>query len=558
MVGSSLGRVDLPPQDPRTLLTSIGVALYDWDVASDAIAWAPNAAQVLGLPDLSTIARGADLATLSEPGTGPTGADVVRAASGRDTGSGVPYEARYAIRTKPGTVLAITESGRWYAALDGTPARVHGMIRITGSGEGDASGPGQQERTTFLRMLAAEMPDALRAKRPLSLFTIAIENLAEINERFGFEGGDAAVAAVLGRLRTVMRRRDGFVRYSGNRFAMALRACPPDQARIAAERLDASVEAEPIVIQGEPIRTSLLIGAASAPDHASDATVLLRRAEQCLAIAKRRAGSRFVLYDPHAFRRGERAPETDGALDVIGLLNARSILFARQPVVDVHSRETVFSEALLRVRGSGERVVAAADIVPAMERAGLVPLVDMRILELAVDHLVRHPEERLSVNLSPMTLDSPDWLATLAAHVGRSGDVASRLIVEVTETIAIRDPDGTRRKLDAMKALGVTLAIDDFGAGHTSFKHLRNFPVDIVKIDGAFVQNLCRSESDVFFVRTLVDLAHHLGLQTVAEWVEDEETALKLAEFGVDYLQGDHLGVPVVAGPIETAARRAG
>lgn len=224
MVGSSHGRVDALPHDPRTLLTSIGVALYDWDLATDAIVWAPNASQVLGLPDLSAVSRGLDLATLSEPGTGPTGADIVRAASGRDAGSGVPYEARYGLRTKPGTVLSIVETGRWYAAGDGRPAKVHGMIRVTSSGEGEACGPGQQERTTFLRMLSAEMPDALRAKRPLSLFAIAIENLAEINERFGFEGGDAAVQAVLGRLRTVMRRRDGFVRYSGNRFAMALRA----------------------------------------------------------------------------------------------------------------------------------------------------------------------------------------------------------------------------------------------------------------------------------------------------------------------------------------------
>ena len=99
-------------------------------------------------------------------------------------------------------------------------------------------------------------------------------------------------------------------------------------------------------------------------------------------------------------------------------------------------------------------------------------------------------------------------------------------------------------ELDAMKALGVTLAIDDFGAGHTSFKHLRNFPVDIVKIDGAFIQNLSRSTNDRFFVQTLIDLAHHLGLTTVAEWVEDEETARLLTSWGVDYLQGDHCGVP--------------
>jgi EAL domain-containing protein (putative c-di-GMP-specific phosphodiesterase class I) len=103
-----------------------------------------------------------------------------------------------------------------------------------------------------------------------------------------------------------------------------------------------------------------------------------------------------------------------------------------------------------------------------------------------------------------------------------------------------------RPRLAAMKALGVGLAIDDFGSGHTSFKHLRDLPVDILKIDGAFVQNLARSGDDRFLVRSLIDLARHLGVRTVAEWVEDEDTARLLAEWGIDYLQGDHCGPPVL------------
>ena len=120
------------------------------------------------------------------------------------------------------------------------------------------------------------------------------------------------------------------------------------------------------------------------------------------------------------------------------------------------------------------------------------------------------------------------------------------MIIELTETAAVRDPQTIRARLDAVKAVGVGVAIDDFGAGHTSFKHLRSFPVDLLKIDGAFVQNLSRSTDDRFFVRALIDLAHHLGIATVAEWVEDEETARLLAGWGVDYLQGDHCGRPAM------------
>ncbi|MDB5511520.1 MAG: hypothetical protein JWR08_1003, partial [Enterovirga sp.] len=496
-------------------------------------------------------------AQLVEPGSGPTRPDAILASDRRDEGTGIPFAARYDLRPTPERVLCIEDTGRWYGGADGTPAVAHGMLRVT-SQDGTGSGaPGQRERTAFLRQIAGDVAEAARSRRPLTVFVVSVENLAQLNDELGFEGGDRVVAEILARIRSVMRRRDGFARYSGNRFALALRSCAPDQARVAAGRIEQAIAARPIETATGPVAARLLIGAATAPDHALEGAGLLRRAEQSLAVAKRRAGQNFVLYDPEIFRAAERGRSAEGAIDVIGLLNARRIVFARQPVVDAHSRETVFSEALLRVESPTGRVASAGDVVPAMERSGLVPLVDMRILELATEHLAAHPEERLSVNVSPLTLDSPDWLATLAAHVGSRPGLAARLIVEVTETLAIRDPDAARRKLEAMKALGVAIAIDDFGAGHTSFRHLRNFPIDIVKIDGAFVQNLVRTPNDRFFVRTLIDLAHHLGLATVAEWVEDEETAKLLAGWGVDYLQGDHCGAPALLGGPHSASAKA-
>jgi EAL domain-containing protein (putative c-di-GMP-specific phosphodiesterase class I) len=166
------------------------------------------------------------------------------------------------------------------------------------------------------------------------------------------------------------------------------------------------------------------------------------------------------------------------------------------------------------------------------------------VLELAMRHLCANPAQRLAINISPLTLADASWLPELAAHLGAHPGVAERLIIEIVETAAIEDPRAMRNRLDCMKALGVSIGIDDFGAGHTSFRHLRGFPIDLLKLDGAFVQNLGRSADDSFFVRTLIDLAQHLGIATVAEWVENEETARQLTGWGVDYLQGDHLGRP--------------
>ena len=369
------------------------------------------------------------------------------------------------------------------------------------------------------------------------------------------------IDVVIQRLRGVMRRRDTFARYSGNRFAMALRACSRDQAAIAAERLRSAAESSTIDTPRGAVAVRLLIGAASAPDHALEPASLLRRAESSLGDLRRRPGTSFHLHDPGTARSQERGPKArtlpdGGGLDIVDLLNRRQIRFAAQPVVAATSRAIAFSEALLRIETAHGSLLSAADIVPLIERTGLVPLVDMRVLELVADRLARRPGERLSVNVSPLTLDSPEWLATLAAHLGSRPGIASRLIVEVTETAAIRDPATIRKRLEAIKALGATIAIDDFGAGHTSFRHLRSFPIDIIKIDGVFVQNLARSPDDRFFVRMLVDLAKHLGVETVAEWVEDEETAQMLAGWGIDYFQGDYLGPPILSAEPDVAQPR--
>jgi EAL domain-containing protein (putative c-di-GMP-specific phosphodiesterase class I) len=151
--------------------------------------------------------------------------------------------------------------------------------------------------------------------------------------------------------------------------------------------------------------------------------------------------------------------------------------------------------------------------------------------------------------MSGRTVHDPDFIARLRANLGPFPELARRLTIEFTETCAIEDVEATVRAVAEIKKCGARVAMDDFGAGHTSFKNLRRFDFDMVKIDGAFVQNLARSPDDRFFVRTLVDLARHVGLPVVAEWVEDAETAKILTEWGVEYLQGDYFAPAAVPEP---------
>ncbi|MSO66734.1 MAG: EAL domain-containing protein [Pseudolabrys sp.] len=196
-----------------------------------------------------------------------------------------------------------------------------------------------------------------------------------------------------------------------------------------------------------------------------------------------------------------------------------------------------------RTDGVDGAICHANEIIPVAERLGLVRMLDYRVLELVVGELTAEPALNASVNVSPASAMDPDWWAGLGGLLRANSGAAERLIIEITETAAIQDVDDARGFVARVKDLGCRIAIDDFGAGNTSFRNLRKLGVDIVKIDGAFVQNIMKSSDDRAFVRTLVDLARRLGLKTVAEWVQDEESAQLLLGFGCDYLQGQLIGL---------------
>jgi EAL domain-containing protein (putative c-di-GMP-specific phosphodiesterase class I) len=189
-------------------------------------------------------------------------------------------------------------------------------------------------------------------------------------------------------------------------------------------------------------------------------------------------------------------------------------------------------------------IASASEFIPVAEQFGLAKLVDHRALELAFELLNSAPDIKLALNVSAATAVDPQWLRGLEAFAGKAGGTAERLTIEITETAAISDLEETAKFVAAVKALGCRVALDDFGAGYTSFRNLRLLGVDMVKIDGSFIQNLGNQAEDELFVRTLIDLAKSFGITTVGEWVGDEQTAKLLEKAGVSYMQGYFFGAP--------------
>jgi len=404
-------------------------------------------------------------------------------------------------------------------------------------------------RHCLSEVLEDTLEEALRFRSSCGFLLVGIDNLARINESYGFDVADQVIGAVAKRLRSRMRGKDTLGRFSGNKFGIVLRECTPDDMAIAAERMLAGVRDEMVPTSAGPISVTATIGGVTAPRHARSVAEVIARAQESLDTAKVRRRGSFQAYRPNIEREAIRRDNIRATDEIVAALNDRRIFLAYETVAAAMSRQPAFYECLMRIRRIDGSLIMANDIVPVAERLGLVRLLDYRVLELVVDEMIAAPALQASFNVSPASTTDPDWWAGLGTLLRTHPGVAERLIVEITESAAIQDIDETRGFVARVKDLGCRIAIDDFGAGYTSFRNLRKLGVDIVKIDGAFVRHITRSDDDRAFVRTLIDLAKRLDLRTVAEWVQDETAAKTLEAWGCDYLQGALVGLAATDRP---------
>ncbi len=547
--------------DAAQILASIGEVAYEWMIDTDALAWGPNAAAVLHVPDIGAISTGRGYAQILDAENPQARFEAVMQADRRDDGRGVPYQIQYCVRPDPAaeTRLWVEDTGRWFAGADGRPARAHGLIRVineryehvrrlTYLARYDGL-TGELNRHQLTAVLEDTIEDALRFRSSCGFLLIGIDNLARLNESYGFAVADQVIVAVAKRLRGRTRGKDTLGRFSGNKFGIVLRDCTPDDLAIAAERMLSAVRGEMVPTAAGAIAATVTIGGVTAPRHARSVSEVITRAQESLDAAKARRRGSFAAYRPNIERDALRRENVRATDEIVAALNERRIFLAYETVAHAADRRPAFHECLMRIRRSDGSLVAAHDVVPAAERLGLVRLLDHRVLELVVDEMVAQPALVASFNVSPASTTDPDWWGGLVSLLRNHPGVAERLIVEITESAAIHDIEETQGFVARVKGLGCRIAIDDFGAGYTSFRNLRRLGVDMVKIDGAFVREIMRSDDDRAFVRTLIELAKRLNLATVAEWVQDEQAAQTLYEWGCDYLQGAFVGLASVERP---------
>ncbi len=225
-------------------------------------------------------------------------------------------------------------------------------------------------------------------------------------------------------------------------------------------------------------------------------------------------------------------------------INQEQLSLAFQPIVCSRTGNIEHYEALLRIKKEDGTLATAGPLIPVAERMGLIDIIDELVLDMVVKRLRESPNLKLAFNVSNLTTSSAVWLKKMEQIAIETPDIMPRMMVEITETAVHLDIKRTAYFVAALQSFGAMVALDDFGSGYTSFRQLKTLSVDIIKIDGVFVKDLVDNHDNLLFIKTMLDFTNGFGLKTVAEFVENGETAKLLMKLGVEYLQGYYFGFP--------------
>ncbi|MFZ5816524.1 MAG: sensor domain-containing protein [Bacillota bacterium] len=376
-----------------------------------------------------------------------------------------------------------------------------------------------------------------------------VDNFKVINDSLGHQAGDDALMEIGERLRHY--QTGGMVaRLSGDEFCVLLEGISDaDGAIDATERLAAALDS-PLHIGGREFQVTFSFGIAMGASRVSTPKELLREADVALHYAKRQGKARYVLYHPSMTANALERLELDA--DLRRAVREGQLTLFYQPIVALKSRTVVGAEALIRWRHPRRGWVSPGEFIPIAEQSGYIITLGRWVLEQACReakswHQRFRKDEPLSVsvNLSAVQVQDPALVDEVAEVLEATGLAPENLTLEITETALMKNPEFTRPILQRLKSLGIKLAMDDFGAGHSSLHYLKQFPIDVLKIDRSFVSGLGLNRVDSALVRTVITLAGVLNMGVTAEGVESPEQVAELMGIGCDKAQGYYYALPV-------------
>ena len=411
---------------------------------------------------------------------------------------------------------------------------------------------GLLNRSAFMHELNSTLNLSKRSGIEGALLFIDLDMFKVINESHGYDAGDKVLLEISSLLQTNLRNTDIIGRIGGDEFAVIMHDINPQEARRKIKDLIGRLSRLKVTYNGEQIQTTCSIGVVKYPTEYNEPSQILTAAGLAMHKAKDMGRNRVYMTDDNFFEDSfaVSAKQKMKWLNILrDALENEKFEMHFQPMMPAKKGETVIFESLLRIRDENGKLGSPIYFIEAAENFGLAQSLDIKVLERCFKHhkdLINQGKDcMLSINISGISLGDEMVLNALKTLVKKEQPVTDKIIIEVTETAAMRDEQKAKQFVAELHNLGFKFALDDFGSGYSSFYYLKNLDVDYIKIDGEFIKNIDNSPEDRHFVKALTDLAKGLNVEIIAEFVENQTHVNILKEMGVDYMQGYHISKPI-------------
>jgi diguanylate cyclase (GGDEF)-like protein len=526
----------------RDILTHVGTVPFEWSAADDRLRMGANALDVLGLARFEDVATGTQWQALLDAATPRGRSEALARTVDTDQGEGVAYETRYAIRPTgvEGPLVALHEVGRWYSDGRGKPARVHGVIRRLEAQDtidmaaGTDALTGEMDRSGLTDALKGALASTQAGGAGIAFLIAAIDTLDQVNETFGKAIGDEVLIGVVQRMKERLRGGDVIGRIGGNRFAVILSNCDDEASSIAGQRFAAAVREAPIETGVGPLWVTLSLGAVAIPSQARTLTEALERADEANRKARRQGPGGLVVYRRNRHSTTLRLENRETAQVLSQLIGDGRVVMTLHPVRRAGEAAVSFCRVL--PYGEMEESGGLVDLSDAAARLGLGTQLDLRVLELAAEHLGRDETLRLSVDVGLMAVATGAWTELGRAFLGREPDLAGRLDVALSSECLQRLPKQSAEFAETVRGWGASLSVHDYAGAGRDFSSALTLNPGRCDLSADVIRDILTGAASSRSV-ALVALARSLGAHVMARGAFTTAEVAALVAAGVDLIE---------------------